>query len=87
MYQIVSEKFLLKNPKIYKECISSLTFYHPVILQFLIAAIFLLLSLIAKSKNVNIDFTMNPPITLAANETHLPFAAYRERNSRSDWNC
>ena len=79
MYQIVSEKFLLKNPKIYK-------IYHPVILQFLIAAIFFLL-LIAKSKNINNDFTMNPPITLAANETHLPFAAYRERNSRSDWNC
>ena len=48
---------------------------------------FLLLLLIAKSKNVNNDFTMNPPTTLAANETHLPFAAYRERNSRSDWNC
>ena len=48
---------------------------------------FFLLLLIAKSKNVNNDFTMNPPITLAANETHLPFAAYRERNSRSDWNC
>ena len=45
------------------------------------------LLLIAKSKIVNNDFTMNPPITLAANETHLPFAAYRERNSRSDWNC
>ena len=40
MYQIVSEKFLLKNPKIYKVCIGSLTFYHPVILQFLIAAFF-----------------------------------------------
>ena len=87
MYQIVSEKFLLKNPKIYKECIGSLTFYHPVILQILIAAIFFFLLLIAKSKNVNNDFTMNPPITLAANETHLPFAAYRERNSRSDWSC
>ena len=48
---------------------------------------FFFLLLIAKSKNVNNDFTMNPPITLAANETHLPFAAYRERNSRSDWNC
>ena len=48
---------------------------------------FFFLFLIAKSKNVNNDFTMNPPITLAANETHLPFAAYRERNSRSDWNC
>jgi len=30
----------LKNPKIYKECMSSLTFCHPVFLQFLIAAIF-----------------------------------------------
>ena len=43
MYQIVSEKFLLINPKIYKEYMSSLTFCHPVILQFLIAAIFFLL--------------------------------------------
>ena len=41
IYQIVSEKFSsLKNPKVYKECMSSLTFCHPVILQFLIAAIF-----------------------------------------------
>ena len=39
------------------------------------------------SKNVNNDFTMNPPITPAANETHLPFAAYKERDSRSDWSC
>ena len=30
----------LKNLTIYKECISSLTFCHPVILQFLIVAIF-----------------------------------------------
>ena len=36
----VSEKFSLKNPKIYKELMSSLTFCHPAILQFLIAAIF-----------------------------------------------
>ena len=40
MYQIVSEKFSLKNPKIYKESMSSLMFFHPVLLQFLIAAIF-----------------------------------------------
>ena len=37
---MVSEKFSLKNHKIYKECMSSLMFCHPVILQFLIAAIF-----------------------------------------------
>ena len=34
IYQIMSDKFSLKNPKIYKECMSS------VILQFLIAVIF-----------------------------------------------
>ena len=33
IYQIVSEKFSLKNPKIYKECMSLVTFCHPVILQ------------------------------------------------------
>ena len=39
---MVSEKFLLKNPKIYKELMYELTnvICHPVILQFLIAAIF-----------------------------------------------
>ena len=48
---VISEKFepdipnsfgeiFLKNPRIYKECMSSLTFFLPVILQFLIAAIF-----------------------------------------------
>ena len=31
---------LWKNPKIYKECMSSLTFFHLVILQFLIVTIF-----------------------------------------------
>lgn len=40
IYQIVSEKFSLKNRKIYKECLRSLTFCHPVILQFLVATIF-----------------------------------------------
>ena len=40
IYQKVSEKFSLKNPKIYEECMSSLTFCHSAILQFLIAAIF-----------------------------------------------
>ena len=35
MYVIVSEKFSSKNPKLYKECVSSLTFCHPVIWQFL----------------------------------------------------
>ena len=40
IYPIVSEKFFLKNPRIYKECMSSLTFFLPVILQFLIAVIF-----------------------------------------------
>ena len=42
IYQIVSEKFLLKNPKIYKELMYELTkvICHPVILHFLIAAIF-----------------------------------------------
>ena len=43
IYQIVSEKFLLKNPKIYNELMHELTnvICHPVILQFLIAAIFI----------------------------------------------
>ena len=36
----VSGKFSLKDPKIYKECMSSLRFCHAVIFQFLIAAIF-----------------------------------------------
>ena len=36
-----SEKFSLKNPKIYKECMNSLTFWHPAVPQFLIAGIFL----------------------------------------------
>ena len=36
-----SEKFSLKNPKIYKECMNSLTFWYPAVPQFLIAAIFL----------------------------------------------
>ena len=36
---IVLEKFFSKNLKIYKECMSLLTFCLPVILQFLIAAI------------------------------------------------
>ena len=42
IYQIISEKFLLKNPKIYKELMYELTnvICHPVIFQFLIAAIF-----------------------------------------------
>ena len=40
IYRIVSEKFSLKIPQIYKECISALTVCHPIILQFLIAAIF-----------------------------------------------
>ena len=40
IYQIVLEKFSLKNPKIYKKCLRSLTFCHAVIFQFLIAAIF-----------------------------------------------
>ena len=40
IYQIVSEKFSSKNSQIYKEWMSSLTFCHPVILQFLMAAIF-----------------------------------------------
>ena len=40
IYQIVSSKFSLKNGKIYKECLRSLKFCHPVIFQFLIAAIF-----------------------------------------------
>ena len=39
MNWIVLEKFFLKNLKIYKECMSLLTFCLPVILQFLIAAI------------------------------------------------
>ena len=38
--QIVSEQFYLKTPKIYKECMSSLTFFHQAISQFLIAPIF-----------------------------------------------
>ena len=41
IYQIMSDKFSLKNPKIYKECTNSLTFWHPAVPQFLIAAIFL----------------------------------------------
>ena len=40
IYEIVLEKFSLKNPRINKECMSSLTFCYPVIWQFLIAAIF-----------------------------------------------
>ena len=40
IYQTVLEKFSLENPQIYKECMSSLTFCHPAILQYLIAAIF-----------------------------------------------
>ena len=39
IYQKVSEKFSLKNPKIYEECMSSLTFYHSTNSQFLIAGI------------------------------------------------
>ena len=40
IYRMVSEKFSLKNLIKYKECTSSLTFCHPAISQFLIAAIF-----------------------------------------------
>ena len=42
IYQIVSEKFLLKNSKIYKELMNELIndISHLVILQFLIATIF-----------------------------------------------
>ena len=45
-------EILFENPQIYKECIGSLTFCHPVILQFSITAIFFLL-LISKSWNLN----------------------------------
>ena len=49
IYQIVYEKFLLKNPEIYKELMYELIndICQPVILQFLITVIFL--SLIVKS--------------------------------------
>ena len=40
IYKIVPEKFVLKNRTIYKECMRSLSFCHPIIMQFLIAAIF-----------------------------------------------
>ena len=40
IYQIVSEKFSLKNPQIYKQYMSSSMFSHPAILQFLIATVF-----------------------------------------------
>ena len=40
IHQIVSEKLPLEKLQIYKECMSSLVFCHPVILQFLMAAIF-----------------------------------------------
>ena len=33
-------EFSLKNRKVYQECLRSLTFCHPVILQFLVATIF-----------------------------------------------
>ena len=40
MYRIVSEKFFLKNPQIYKKCLSSLAFCLPAISQCLIAPVF-----------------------------------------------
>ena len=53
IYQIVYEKFLLKNPEIYKELMYELIndICQPVILQFLITVIFL--SLIVKSWNLH----------------------------------
>ena len=35
IYQILSQKFTLKKPKIYRECMSSITFYHLVICYWL----------------------------------------------------
>ena len=40
IYQIASKKFSLKNSKIYKECMNSLTFCHPEIWPSLTTAFF-----------------------------------------------
>ena len=73
-------EILFENPQIYKECIGSWTFCHPVILQFSITAIFFLL-LISKSWNLNKLLKVKLVYTATSSTTSFPgFSPTRPEN-------
>ena len=81
---IVLEKFFLKNLKIYKECMSLLTFCLPVIFQFLIAAIIFVTD--CKELKLAQAAKINQLASIWYIRLHLPWVnAYANKQKCKQW--